>query len=145
MGPTRRYPSRPIDHRAVCTATRWVSEIVVGSIPHMIRMSAVAARCCQRHTVHCCCLYRTRLQSACRGEIFQVQRSGRSSRRKYPYFGDTLYFLTIQRSICNGKPVCKKSSSICAAVLTQYRRVTDRHTEGHMASGNIRAIIASCG
>jgi len=68
----------------------------------------VAARCYQHQTDHCRCLYRTCRQSVCRGEIFQVQTLGQSSRGKYLYFCRYPNFTKTQRSIGRRKPACKK-------------------------------------
>ena len=82
MRPARRCPSRPLDHRAVYTAACPVRSTVDDRSSTVCR---VVARCCQHQTARCRCLYRTRLPSVCRGEIFYVHSLGHFQ-RKQPTF-----------------------------------------------------------
>jgi len=79
-------------------------------------------------------------RSTFRGEIFQVQRLGQSSRGKCPYFRKYPNFLVM---CCGTESSHTEISLICSAVFTELRLVTDtetgRQTDIH-AQGRALAI-----
>ena len=99
------------------------------------RPSALASRC----------LYRIRRRLLCRGEIFQVQSLGQSSRGKCPYLWRCPNFLIMQRRIGHGKDVYAKIARLCSCfdTIPACGRHTHTHTHDDDSIQAYRANIAS--